>query len=457
MIAGQIRQRLVRGIGANLYGQLVVVIVQLGGVPILLHAWGIQLYGEWLILSAIPSYMAMTDLGFALSAGNDMTTKVARQDLPAALAVFQSISLLISLTSSIMLILALTIIALLPIGSWLHSSNLSVLDIKLILMVLSADVLLKLFDGINHAGFRANGEYALHTTITNTTPLLQQIVVWSLALTGHGPLSAAAGLFLVRIVVVPATYQLLLKRHRWLQFGFRHAQFAELRRLSGPALGNLAIPLSQALSIQGMVLVIASSLGPIAVVMFSTLRTMTRMTLQLVAAISNAAEPEFAGLDLETTKDPLISLYSQTIRISLWIAGLAVIGLAFFGREILSLWTHGRVVMNTGLFFWLLATVISQALWYGALSMLKSRNRHMKAAVVQLITSLCCLLLAFGLLHFTHDIIYAGFALFISDAAFMIYTMSNVRHLLGVPVLSSLISALDPRPLRTLISRPRHA
>ena len=457
MIAEQIRQRLVRGIGANLYGQLVVVIVQLGGVPILLHAWGIQLYGEWLILWAIPSYMGMTDLGFSMSAGNDMTTKVARQALPAALAVFQSISLLISISASIVFVAAVIIFALLPFGSWMHLSSLSVLDVRLILIALSADVLVKLFDGINHAGFRANGEYALHTTITNTTPLLQQIVVWSLALTGHGLLSAAVGIFLVRIVVVPSTYWLLLKRHSWLKSGFRHAERSELRRLFGPAMGNLAIPMSQALSIQGMVLVIASVLGPISVVMFSTLRTLTRLTLQLVATISNAAEPEFAGLDLATTKDPLISLYSQTIRISLWIAGLAVIGLALFGGEILRIWTHGRVLMNTGLFFWLLATVISQALWFGALSMLKSRNQHMKAAVMQLATSILALLLAFCLLHITHDIIYAGLALFVSDAAFMMYTMSNVQRLLGVPVLSSLVSALDPRPLAALISRSRHA
>jgi hypothetical protein len=58
----QVTRRLLRGLGANAYGQFVTVIVQLVGVPILLHAWGAQLYGEWLILFAIPAYLAMTDL-----------------------------------------------------------------------------------------------------------------------------------------------------------------------------------------------------------------------------------------------------------------------------------------------------------------------------------------------------------------------------------------------------------
>lgn len=73
-----ITRRILHGIGANGYGLLVTVVVQLAGVPILLHAWGAQLYGEWLILAAIPTYLSMTDLGFSQSAGNDMTAHVAR-------------------------------------------------------------------------------------------------------------------------------------------------------------------------------------------------------------------------------------------------------------------------------------------------------------------------------------------------------------------------------------------
>lgn len=82
------------GFGANLYSQIVTVIVQLVGVPILLYSWGAQLYGEWLILSAIPAYLSMSDLGFSQSAGNDMTARVARNDRDGALSVFQSLGAL---------------------------------------------------------------------------------------------------------------------------------------------------------------------------------------------------------------------------------------------------------------------------------------------------------------------------------------------------------------------------
>ena len=90
-----VTRRILHGLGANAYAQLVIIIIQLAGVPILLHAWGTQLYGEWLILFAIPSYLSMTDLGFSQSAGNDMSARMARGDTAGTLAEFQSLSVMV--------------------------------------------------------------------------------------------------------------------------------------------------------------------------------------------------------------------------------------------------------------------------------------------------------------------------------------------------------------------------
>jgi hypothetical protein len=50
MSAGVLK-RLLRGFGANAYGQVVTTIVQIVSVPILLHYWGQELYGESPIFS----------------------------------------------------------------------------------------------------------------------------------------------------------------------------------------------------------------------------------------------------------------------------------------------------------------------------------------------------------------------------------------------------------------------
>ena len=72
-----LRQRLMRGFGATALNPIATAIIQLGSVPILLHAWGATKYGDWLLLSAIPSYLTLSDLGLGAASGSDMSMRVA--------------------------------------------------------------------------------------------------------------------------------------------------------------------------------------------------------------------------------------------------------------------------------------------------------------------------------------------------------------------------------------------
>ena len=195
-------KRLIKGIGANAYGQVIVIIIQLVGVPILLRFWGTQLYGEWLILAAIPSYLSMVDLGFSLSAANDMTGRVARGNSHGTLVVFQSLSALVCTVILIGLLLSAVMIAVLPISLWMHISTISRSDASWILWLLAAGVLVQLADGVNHAGYRAHGEYAFHSFFYYSGLLSSTINSHGvLLLIGYGPVEAAFIMLIVRILL----------------------------------------------------------------------------------------------------------------------------------------------------------------------------------------------------------------------------------------------------------------
>ena len=52
-----LRARLTMGAQAQAFGHVVRVIVQVGGVSILVASWGLNLYGEWLVLAAVPMFL----------------------------------------------------------------------------------------------------------------------------------------------------------------------------------------------------------------------------------------------------------------------------------------------------------------------------------------------------------------------------------------------------------------
>ena len=445
-----LRRRLRNSVGANVYNQGITIVVQLVGVPILLHAWGVQLYGEWLILFAIPAYLSVADLGFSQSAGNDMTARVARGDRAGALSVFQSLGVLVYLISAIGLLLSAALLWHLPLERWFSLSAMGGDEARWTLWLLAAGVFIGLADGVTHAGFRAGGDYALHVGLHSTARLAQFAGVWVAALAGGGPLAAAAAFLGVRALATPAFTMLLLYRHRWLSLGFVHARARELRNLFMPALANTALPLAHALNVQGMVLVVGAVLGPLAVVAFSTLRTLARLALQLVLSVSHAAEPELATAYGANNRILLESLFVHTLRAGLWLALVASAGLALFGNLILDVWTHGKVAMDAVLFAWLLASAVASVLWYGALIVLKAANSHLRAAILFVVASTGAVGVTVLLLAWTGRIAYAGLSLLLTDGVMTLYVFCAAAQLLGLKFTASLVQAVDPRPLVSL-------
>src|SRR6202158_4054383 len=118
-----LRRRLIRGFGATALGPVVGAIVQLSSVPVMLHAWGAARYGDWLLLSAIPVYLTLSDLGFGDASGSDMSMRVAANEKDGALRTFQSSWVLLTAVSVTTLLLAAVSVWWIPWQRWLKLSS----------------------------------------------------------------------------------------------------------------------------------------------------------------------------------------------------------------------------------------------------------------------------------------------------------------------------------------------
>jgi O-antigen/teichoic acid export membrane protein len=449
----KVRRRVFTGLWANLYNQSVTVAVQLITVPVLLHAWGTVAYGEWLMLYALPGFLVLTNLGFSQPAANDMTVKVAAGDRRGALIVFQSLTGLLYMVAVVGTLFCGAILWLLPIGEWLDFQTLSTDAVRWVLLLLAAQVFLLLLDGATHAGFRANGEYAQHVAMQATAKLLQFGGIWITVLLGGGAIHAAAAFFIVRLFLTPIFAAVLILRHRWISYGVAHASIGELRRLLRPSLASMAFPIGNAMNIQGMVLVVGAVLGPAAVVAFTTLRTMTRLALQMVVVVSRAAEPELARAYGANDRYLMTSLYTHALRAGFWLSAMAALSLLSLGAPILEAWTQGKVQMDRALFWWLLASAVATTLWNSPLAVLRSANRHLHAASVFVLAATVSVGAAWVLLQLTVDLSYAGMALLIMDGVMALYVASAAARLLAANATELLFRAANPLPIATYISR----
>jgi O-antigen/teichoic acid export membrane protein len=423
-----LRQRLMRGLGASALGPVVTAIIQLGSVPILLHVWGVARYGDWLLLSAIPSYLTLTDLGFGDASGSEMSMNVATNDRNRALETFQSSWMLVSIVSFVILLLASAAAWRIPWQQWLRLSTISSPEAAAVMVALAAYVVVSQQNGITESGFRADGNFATGTFWLMILRLSEVVAATIVAWRGGSFLAVACAYLITRATGTIAYILLLRRLSPWIRYGAGKARLETVRRLAAPAFGFMAFPIAYAISLQGFTLLIGAMLGPIAVVSFATLRSLSRMSFQIIGVIKVAIWPELSRAFGEGKISLARQLHRHACQASL---GLSIGGgllLALIGPYIYEIWIRHRVTFNAPCFYILLTVVVTNSLWDTSSVIPMSVNGHCRIAVLYIGAGLFSLVLARILIPHL-GIVGAAAALLASDALMTGYVVRTaLRH-----------------------------
>jgi O-antigen/teichoic acid export membrane protein len=208
------------------------------------------------------------------------------------------------------------------------------------------------------------------------------------------PVNAAATFLAIRVVGTLVMSSIMMRQGPWLHYGWSYATVDCARRLAVPAVAYMAFPAGSALSIQGMVLVIGVVLGPIAVVTFSTMRTLTRFGFQVMEAVKNSVWPELSTAYGTQNWALARRLHRVACQVSLWSSLGTVLFLLLFGNRIFEVWTHGHIVMDVAAFHWLLLVIVANSFWYTSSVVTIASNTHERVAAFYLAGTAASLVVA---------------------------------------------------------------
>jgi O-antigen/teichoic acid export membrane protein len=394
-----VRRRLAAGFGVNIFSRGVGTLIQLLSVPIFLRHWGTDLYGEWLILNSIPSNFALSDMGFGSTAGNEMTMLMATGRQAEALEVFQSVLALMTAISSALGAAFLAVVWFLPWERLLRTYSIPKHDTQVIILLLVLSVLLGMQETLYQGAFRCVSKYVYGTFLKSVILLLSFLAVSGVVMFGGNPVRTAAAYFVVNAVGTLVLWVALRREVPWIRFGFEHARWSTLRRLLGPSVSFLALPIGLSLNLQGMLLVVGHVLGPVAVVIFSTARTVSRVAVQFMNMISNTIWPEMSTA-VGAGDWPLArAIHRRACQISI-ASGLAIVlAMATVGPWIWPHWTLHAFPTDTVLLDLMLLLVIFSSLWMTSMTALTATNRHQRVTLMYLTVTTCAVAAAWFLAH----------------------------------------------------------
>jgi O-antigen/teichoic acid export membrane protein len=387
-------KRILKLLAAFFTGQGVSIVTQLLVPPFFLHryAHGVEVYGEWVVLTAAVSYLSTLNSGIQTYANNQMAIHYNGGELEEAKTV-QASALKLSLTLIAVVAVGGSMVLLMPVGRWLHlrytSSLTASLTVFLLMLQLMTNWLFSFLCNSYMALGRAHRGQNWGSAQRLAAILAMSAFLWFRATFPVLALTQLASMVLFTVVVAAdmrVTAPVLLPS---LRFGNRKTMLAIIK----PSAYFGLYSASGFLVWQAPVLLIQLFLGPASVAIFSFTRVIFNSSRQILSVATYAVSQEITLLVGSRDWRALHRLYDLSERVVLFMVTTVSVGTLLMCPVAFSVWLHRRNLYDPGLC--LLMTIVyalmaikdhkSQFQW--------SSNQHQKLAVI----SMCAYLSMCGL------------------------------------------------------------
>jgi O-antigen/teichoic acid export membrane protein len=435
--------RIMRGLAANIGGIGVTLAIQLLSVPVFLSVWGVPMYGEWLVLSAIPTYVALSDLSFSSVAANSMVMLQAAGKHAEAVSLGRRLWSIVTVMTAIAVIVAIAI-AIVFGGASGSGAAIPASEAQIVLVALFVQVAIGTQYGVLDAWYRAGGRYPLGATLRHLGRLLEFGALMGAVLLGARPSTAAIAFLGGSAVGFLLSWIVLRRTVPWSTFRLERPHLQTFRELAAPGTAFMAFPIGNALSLQGFTIVIGVTLGATAVVVFSTTRTITRVALMAMSSIANAVSPELSRSIGSGHLDEARGILRRSVQVALLASLAVVLGLVLLGVPIIRWWTRGLVDPPLVLLVIFLFVIIANSTWYTLGSVLAATNKHRRMAGVFLLGTTAAVLVAVPL-STAFGLAGAATALLAIDMAMIAYVFPAALDLVQDGPRGFLRSLLDVR------------
>lgn len=388
-------RRLVSNYLAQLFNQGIRVVEQIILVPLYLQAWGVDLYKDWMLLSAIAWFMMFFNLGTDYYFGNLFLTDVSRGDLQLFRRHLRTALFCTVTISTCSLLVFYTVASAVDITELLQMTAIDRHSAYLILVLLSAPMAVLISEQVLHSIYRAWGDFTRGECIYGIYTSIQLTCV-ALALFLRQPPWVVALCYLIMPTLFSAALLIdLLRRYPEVTIGLTRPSRSELKEIIPQSALYFTFTISLVL-VQNGTLLLFGVLGvsAIAIVSYNAYRIFTGLTQSVAYQFAIGSGIEMARLLARGEREACRRLYAETGRIVASLTGLlAGVSIPASGPFI-ALWTKGAVSDQLPLLAAFLLGIVGAGPGQASIMLLRYTNRPRPLAMAWLGQSVAGLLLA---------------------------------------------------------------
>ncbi|WP_419804601.1 lipopolysaccharide biosynthesis protein [Terriglobus sp.] len=334
-------RRLLQILLTGFVGQGLTVLSQLLVPPFFFKFYpsGIEVYGEWLALSAAVNYLGTLNYGIQSYASNQITILYNGGDVPGARTVQASALRLLLLIASFFAIAGL-IVFVLPVAGWLRLRHVgpgaAAITLYLLILQISSNMFLSLLTNSYMAvGLLHRGNY-----ISSAQRLLM-ILSMATAIYFRASFPTLAALQLASYVIFFGFALVDLRRIApALVPRLSDGSWSTVRTILKPSGHFGLISVAGFLTWQGPILVIVRVMGPATVALFGVVRVVFQMSRQLLSMASSVFAQDITLMVGRQDWPRLRRLYDLSERLVLFLIPVVSIGSLLLCPLLFTVWLH---------------------------------------------------------------------------------------------------------------------
>ena len=331
-------------LSSSLISTVVYLIIQIITMPVLLRYWGKDITTTWIVMTSIPAYIAMTDVGFGNSFANLLLISKEEGN-------FVNTGTLVRSMRKYQLFISIIILFIGGLFIWFPSTQIYLGGEKITrdTFTIAASVLLVysilcLQSSYYMAVYRAsdcNSEYNNAVTVAR---LSEFIVILPSVFLGGGIVGVSLALLTVRTLFMTYLEFKCIKFLKLLAQGSSSASFFVFWEIFHNGFGYFGYSLGYLISNQIIISYLMIQKGGDFVLLLCIARQPARIFLQACSIVFTSVHPEmtkaYAHRDIPRMRD----LSSKTLMPVLIFGPIFCVSMIFIGPKIINIWTGGVAI-----------------------------------------------------------------------------------------------------------------
>lgn len=399
---------------ANFFGIGVQIFTQIALIPLFLIFWDVKTYSDWIILTAISSFFAMSDIGLNSVTINRFVIKHTEGKVDECKSLLTNNYLLILSVFLLSIIGSLVYVYFFDISKNLYLHILTRETASIIFILLICHIFLGMASAVLDAIYRASSLNHKAVHIGNGVRLLEGLILM-FSLIFHLSLLPMVLLYLIPRLI-SFIYKIIdTKKIFDYSFNLESSDWLLFKEVLVPSLTFMSFPIGNALIFQGFSLVVNKFFGAELLVLYNTTRTLTSLLTQLLSTVLQAVWPELSIAYGQKDFTRMRELHRKAFAVACTAAVGISMFLLVFGDFIYSIWTQGKVEFDFSLMLAFLIVLVFRNIWSTSSVVLMATNKHSTLGILYVFCALLSIGLSILLAKYFNSIIMVVYSLLIIE------------------------------------------